>query len=179
MKAAAIVTKDGLKQMLNAADAYKRQHIIGRALCVLFDRQTASEQNANTTDEDNGVGFTGADARGGSLTAKSYRKNKGLVQWQMEQWMRLDGKGYPRLCKYHKQLNTAAVLKAARATLVPVAVPIVTPATAPVGRVQNAYQAAKDGESFDNAEWIRMKNEFAQREAQQEQAAFEFKMRHG
>ena len=109
----ALVTKQSLLQMLNTADETRRAHIIGRALVVLFKNQTATEQSANTTDHDNGIGFTGADARSGCLSAKSYLKNKTLADWQVAMWMKTGKNGLPRICKYHSQLNQAATAKAA------------------------------------------------------------------
>lgn len=106
----AIVTKQNLADMLNEADAAKRAHIIGRALVALFNRQTEAEQSANRTDNLNGIGFTGSDARSGSLTAKSYIKNRTLQQWQVDKWMTLS-RGYPRICKYAGQLNEIALEK--------------------------------------------------------------------
>ena len=108
-----IVTKDNLNQMLQNADAAKRVHIIGRALVALFNRQTQAEQSANTTDNSNGIGFAGSDARSGCLTAKSYIKNRTLQQWQVDKWM-TESRGYPRICKYAKQLNEIAVEKATK-----------------------------------------------------------------
>lgn len=108
----ALVTKDSLKKMLDDADEVLLQHIIGRALLVLFKNQTQTEQVLNQTEEDNGIGFTGADARGGSLCAKSYLRKKRLEDWQVKRWMKLGSNGYPRICKYHKQLNDAAINKA-------------------------------------------------------------------
>ena len=110
----AIVTKDSLTQMLVQAEPAKRVHIIGRALVALFERQTASEQSALSTTNENGVGFASSDAKSGSLTAKSYIARQNLVQWQVDQWMR-PSRGYPRICKYARQLNEIAVEKRQRA----------------------------------------------------------------
>lgn len=79
-----LVTKDSLQNMLNEANFERQQHIIGRALVAIFERQTASEQHALHTEENNGVGFAGCDAVGGSLTAKSYMRHKALLQWQVD-----------------------------------------------------------------------------------------------
>lgn len=104
-----LVTKDSLQNMLDGANAEYQQHIIGRALVAIFERQTQSEQFALATDEDNGVGFAGCDAKGGSLTAKSYLKRKCLAQWQVDKWTKVsETSGYARICKYAKQLNEIA-----------------------------------------------------------------------
>lgn len=107
-----IVTRDSLKAMLEAADDEKRARIIGRALVRLFERQTADEKASDDTNRTNSVGFSNADAKSGSLTAKSFLKRGSLLKWQLEDWMR-PVNGYPRICKYAKQLNDVAVQKAA------------------------------------------------------------------
>jgi hypothetical protein len=99
--------------MIDEADAVKRMHIVGRALTALFARQTQAEQANLTTQVDNGIGFTGGDAIGGSLTAKSYIARQALAAWQVEKWTRTASNGFPRICKYHKQLDEIAREKAA------------------------------------------------------------------
>lgn len=110
----AIVTRESLQQMLDTADAVKRQHIVGRALVALFDRQTQDEQATNDTHIDNNVGFAGGDAKGGSITAKTYLKRRSLEDWQVERWTKRGKNGFSRLCKYAKQLNEIALAKASR-----------------------------------------------------------------
>lgn len=107
----ALVTKESLNTLLTDANDQKRIHIIGRALVALFERQTHTEQSADHTSELNGVGFAGCDARSGSLTAKSYLKNKTLQQWQVDRWMKIGKNGWPRICKYAVQLNEIAEAK--------------------------------------------------------------------
>lgn len=106
-----LVTRATLLNLLN--DEAKRPHVIGRALVALFDHQTRTEQAANSTQLHNMVGFSGSDAKSGSITAKYYLKHKTLLPWQVDQWMR-DFRGFPRITKYVKQLNRAAEAKAAR-----------------------------------------------------------------
>lgn len=108
-----IVTKQSLTKMLADANEQKRAQIIGRALVVLFNNQTNTEQLSNTTKNQNNIGFTGADARSGSLSAKSFLKNKTLADWQIAMWMKPGKNGSPRISKYHSQLNQAAELKQA------------------------------------------------------------------
>lgn len=110
-----IVTKDSLLAMLNAANEEKQGQIIGRALVAIFNRQTASEQSADHTQEDNGIGFAGCDAKTGSLSAKSFIKHNRLQPWVIEKWM-APSRGYPRICKYAKQLNEIAEEKQVRLT---------------------------------------------------------------
>ena len=105
-----LVTRATLLNLLR--DDAKRQHVIGRALVALFNRQTRSEQAANHTDNLNWVGFSGSDARDGSITAKYYIKHKSLLPWQVDNWMK-DFRGFPRITKYARQLNQIAQEKAA------------------------------------------------------------------
>lgn len=108
-----LVTRESLEALLADDRGHEFvQHVVGRALVALFDRQTKDEQATDDTHEWNTVGFSGADARSGSITAKTYLKNGRLLDWQVDAWTR-DFRGRPRLCKYHKQLNDIAVKKAA------------------------------------------------------------------
>lgn len=110
----AIVTKDSLQKMLDSEDRNYVKHVVGRALVVLFNNQTSSEQTENTTNHLNMIGFTGADGHGGCLTAKFYLKHNTLLDWQLEKWLKRGKSGYSRLTKYHKQLNKSAEIKAAK-----------------------------------------------------------------
>lgn len=113
-KPAPIVTRQSLQDLLDSkAGTPELQHVIGRALVCLYQRQTSAEQSRNTTDEDNGVGFASCDALSGSRTAKSYMQYGRLLQWQIEAWGRRTSNGFARICKYHKQLNEVAEAKAA------------------------------------------------------------------
>lgn len=109
-----LVTRESLQAMLMTAEPEKVQHIIGRALIAIFDRQTRDEQRANGTNEHNNIGFTGHDGRSGSLTAKFYLKNGYLLDWQVEQWTKTTRTGFPRICKYSRQLNEIALEKLAK-----------------------------------------------------------------
>lgn len=108
-----IVTKSSLHNMIEQADAAKRAHIIGRACVVLFNRQTEDEKSSDETRHDNMRGFTSSDAHSGSLTAKSYLKNRKLADWQVERWTKRNVKGTMRIAKYWRQLDEAAKEKAA------------------------------------------------------------------
>lgn len=108
-----IVTAESLKTLLETKPEI-REHVIGRALVHIFKMQTDHEKSANTTNVNNGVGFAGMDAYVGCLTAKSYIKYGKLLDWQVAKWMKLNSKGYPRICKYHRQINDAAITKAAQ-----------------------------------------------------------------
>lgn len=108
----ALVTRASLTELLNGSNPAKVQAVVGRALVILLKNQTADEQVMNATTEDNGIGFTGADARAGSITAKYWIKNQRLEDWMVDNWTRHNVNGVARLAKYHGQLNTAAMAKA-------------------------------------------------------------------
>ena len=107
------VTRESLQAMINTASREKQVAIVGRACVALFNRQTRDEQASNDTRNWNSVGFSGADGKSGSLTAKSYLKHKTLLDWQVDRWLKPSKNGYARICKYAKQLNEIAEEKAA------------------------------------------------------------------
>lgn len=102
-----LVTKDSLKALLERDPV----RVVGRALVAIFQNQTEDERENNTTTELNGIGFSGCDARSGVIGAKTFIKNGTLRDWQVEQWTRPAANGYPRICKYARQLNDIAVAK--------------------------------------------------------------------
>ena len=108
----AIVTRDSLAAMLRNPNRAYVETVIGRALSALLERQTADERASNDTRINNSIGFSGADAKSGTLTAKSWLKRRHLEDWQIEKWTRPARNGYPRLCKYVAQLNEIAERKA-------------------------------------------------------------------
>lgn len=110
-KPAAIVTRESLNEMIQNQPQERIMHVIGRALVALLARQTASERARNDTEVHNDIGFSGADARGATLTAKYYQQRKFLMPWQIEAWTRVGKTGFPRICKYAKQLNEIALEK--------------------------------------------------------------------
>lgn len=103
-----LVTRDTLAQMLRNEKRAYVEAVVGRALVALLQRQTREEQATNDTRVWNSVGFSGADAKSGTLTAKSYLKRKALEDWQIQKWTKPAKNGYPRLCKYAEQLNQIA-----------------------------------------------------------------------
>lgn len=117
-KQPALVTRHSLQQMIDQCvstnDSERLQHIVGRALIVLFERQTEHEKRANTTEVWNMVGFNGSDGRQGVLGAKFYMAHHHLEEWQVEQWIRRGRRGFSRITKYSRQLNEAAIQRAAR-----------------------------------------------------------------
>jgi hypothetical protein len=85
---------------------------VGKALVHLFRRQTEDEQASNDTRHHNMRGFTGADARRGSITAKYFLKHGELLDWQLEYWRAPNRRGVPRLGKYYGQIAEEAQRKA-------------------------------------------------------------------
>jgi hypothetical protein len=110
----ALVTRDTLAQMLRNENRAYVEKVVGRALVALLQRQTKDEQATNDTRVWNSVGFSGADAKSGTLTAKSFLKRNALEDWQIQKWTKPSKNGYPRLCKYAAQLNDIAQSKAAQ-----------------------------------------------------------------
>ena len=105
-----IVTRQYMIDNITSRTGDSLVHFVGRALVVLFERQTQDEKSDNTTRHHNGIGFAGNDGRSGVLTAKSYLRNRTLQDWQLDKWTRNPN----RLAKYHGQLNEAAMEKAGR-----------------------------------------------------------------
>lgn len=83
-------------------------HTVGRILVAIFKRQTTSEQVGNETEDKNGIGFSGHDARTGSIGAKYFMKHGTLPEWTLKLWLKRDKWGHPRIVKYAKQLNEIA-----------------------------------------------------------------------
>jgi len=104
-----IVTKDSLQSMLDNPNPKYVERVVGKALYRILENQTSDEQRSNETRVHNGIGFTGADAKSGSLTAKFWKKNGYLAAWQLEKWTKKNDQGYSRLTKYHRQLNEVAI----------------------------------------------------------------------
>ena len=108
-----MLTKSSLINMIKTADQEKLVRIVGRACVAIFRRQTEDEKGSNVTSENNGIGFTHADARKGSITAKYFIKHGTLLEWQVDQWIKSNSQGTPRIAKYWKQLAEEAAKKAA------------------------------------------------------------------
>lgn len=105
------VTKESLTALVTNTDQRKQITAIGRALVVILNNQTMDEQQEGSTKESNGIGFTGADAHSGTITAKYYLKHGTLRDFQIKMWTAKNSTGTLRVCKYWKQLNDAAIKK--------------------------------------------------------------------
>lgn len=102
-----IVTKDWLTNKVEENPTL----IIGRALVAIFKRQTSEERDGNLTKYHNGIGFSGQDARLGSIGAKYYLKHGTLTEGLMRGWLKTGRNGLPRITKYTRQLNEIAIQK--------------------------------------------------------------------
>lgn len=109
----ALVTREWVRDYINNQPREKVERMVGRALIALMRRQTEDEQASNITNHSNSRGFSAADARSGTITAKSYLKWGRLKDWQLERWTRVCKNGYPRLAKYARQLDCIAGERAA------------------------------------------------------------------
>ena len=112
MKKQPLVTRESLKLMLDNANLAKKQEIIGRALVALLNRQTADEQASAVTNNHNSMGFAQCDAFTGTKCAKYFRDTGRLEGWMIGVWLKRQANGFPRIAKYHKQLNEVAEAKA-------------------------------------------------------------------
>lgn len=110
----AIVTPEYIDNYLSDSTKNAAQ-FIGRALVVLFNNQTEDEKRVNDTNQDNGIGFTGADAHSGCISAKYFLKHGTLQDWQIERWTKRNRRGVMRIAKYWRQLEQAAQQKRAQA----------------------------------------------------------------
>jgi len=107
-----MTTKAEIIELLKTND-----RAVARALVVLNERQTATERSAETTINDNGVGFTPADARMGTSMAQFYTKFGRLSPKQIAYWRKPNVRGVPRICKYAGQLLEIAEQKARAAKM--------------------------------------------------------------
>lgn len=111
-----LVTKKSLAALLRSGNPRKTETIIGRAATLLYGSQTESEKNNSNSKVLNGVGFTSYDAILGSKTARMWMRCRRLTPNIIELWLKPNNKGFPRLCKYHKQLNIVAMKKQRKAS---------------------------------------------------------------
>jgi len=114
---AKIVTKDSLRDLLLSSPQDKQVRIIGRALVRIMERQTEAEKSLKMTTDSNNIGFTSADAKTGTKSAEYFKRTGRLMPFAFERWISADSTGYPRICRYHRQLNEVAEAKAESAQL--------------------------------------------------------------
>jgi hypothetical protein len=82
----------------------RNDRAVERALVVLYDRQTAGEQDAEATHESNGRGFTGVDAYIFSSFAKQIQRGRSLTPKQLAVCRKPDKNGNLRIARYWNQL---------------------------------------------------------------------------
>lgn len=109
MKKPKLVTREWLREKL--ATAKSPSYVIERALIAIYERQTSEEQSSATTRVRNGIGFSGADAEIGTRCAKAALAGK-LEPWMLKIWSSVTRTGFPKICKYARQLNEIAEQKA-------------------------------------------------------------------
>ena len=102
-----IVTKEWLATRIQQ-DPNK---IIGRALVAIYKNQTPTEQSTISTLQLNGIGFSKADARVGTIGARMFNSHGTLQEWVVKVWSRPTKDGFPRICKYANQLQSIAQAK--------------------------------------------------------------------
>lgn len=83
-------------------------HVIARILFAIYNFQTEQEKYCKATKMNNYVGFSKPDANLATRCVEHYKKFGRLEQWMIDNWMKKDKTGYPRILKYHNQLNTIA-----------------------------------------------------------------------
>ncbi len=107
MKKPKLVSKEWIKERVERNPSL----VIGRALLAIFNNQEPEEQDMAATTLLNNIGFTAFDAEIGTKCAKFFAENNRLQQWMVVVWSAPDKKGFPRIAKYHRQLNDIAVAK--------------------------------------------------------------------
>lgn len=102
------LTKSAIIELLRNNDK-----AVARALLVLFNNQTADEQQAEGTKHHNGKGFRPCHAKKGTGMAKQFIRTGSLSNAQVRYW-RVTGREGMRIGIYAGQLIEAAKAKAAR-----------------------------------------------------------------
>ena len=169
----AFVTKRYIEHYVANKPQAQVAQFVGRALVVLFNNQTEAEKAASTTNVDNGVGFTGADAHSGCITAKYFLKHGTLLDWQIEKWTKRNRRGTMRLAKYWRQLDEAAKRKRKP-------VQAIQEPQEYLDRTDRACQGAQkeaaEAQRNLDADWREQKARFAEHERQQEELAYKREM---
>lgn len=106
-----LITKDLLKHMILDNDPEYANRVVGRALVVIFESQDPVEKVTGESCLKNSVGFTAFDAKIGSIAARYYKRAHALPANLYAVWTQIDSTGYPKICRYWKQLNAAAEKK--------------------------------------------------------------------
>lgn len=124
-------TKESIRELLLSND-----RIVERAIVVIYNRQTATEQRAGMTNEHNGRGFSSSDAHNGTYMAKWILSGKRLSG----KWMAMARK---MSLTYIRQLVEEAEAKYERQLVNrPVSVDENSPEQAQIQAALNAAMAA-------------------------------------
>jgi len=107
MKNPKLVTKEWIKERIERNPSL----VIGRALLAIFNNQEPEEQEMGATTLLNNIGFTAFDAELGTKCAKYFADHGQLEGWMISLWVVPDNHGYPKIAKYHRQLNDIAVAR--------------------------------------------------------------------
>jgi hypothetical protein len=164
-----MITVDEVRNML-----LTNPKAVTRALIVLNERQTYDEQSSETTKHHNNRGFRPCHAKMGTSMAKFAIKAGFLTPKQVAYWWRKEASGKARIEIYATQLHKVALAKAATSNMLKqLALDIDAPV---VGNddIPDPVDPKTDAE-FNN-KWAEHKNEYARREARQEQASFNWQM---
>lgn len=100
-------TKDRIIELLRNNDV-----AVARALVAINERQTADEQNQETTKYHNGQGFRPCHARMGTSMALFYKSRGFLSEKQVDYWRKIQKDGRMRIEIYAGQLLKIAEEKA-------------------------------------------------------------------
>ena len=100
------LTRDYIESLLRTNDK-----AVARALVVLYNRQTADEQNQEITKHRNGRGFRPCHAHMGTSMAEFYKRNSYLSPKQIAYWRMPQKNGKGRLEIYANQLLEVAIEK--------------------------------------------------------------------
>lgn len=114
-----MLTKDEIVKLLESNDK-----AVARALVVINNNQTATEQRSETTINRNGEGFRPCHARMGTSMAEFYQKRGFLSPKQIAYWRVKDKSGSMRIAIYWRQLAEAAEAKKATQVVKPAAQPV-------------------------------------------------------
>ena len=102
------LTKEAITRLLATSDK-----AVARALLVLHNNQTASEQRTESTVLRNNIGWRPCHARMGTSMATFYKARGFLTPKQVAYWRKEMACGNMRIAVYWRQLAEAAAAKAA------------------------------------------------------------------
>jgi hypothetical protein len=100
------LTREGITELLRTSDK-----AVERALMVVFNNQTADEQNTGAVVHHNGRGFIFYHAEIGTSMVKQLQRRGFLTQGQISFWRKRNGRGIMNIALYWRQLIEAAKAK--------------------------------------------------------------------